>query len=276
MNHNNKYTSNDFELFIKTIWDYYHLHKREFAWRKNHTPYSILVSEIMLQQTQTERVTYKFAQFMETFKDINSLAQASLKEVLTAWQGLGYNRRGMALHECAKKVMQEHNGDLPSCPEELVTFPGIGKATAASICAFAFNKPTTFIETNIRTVFIHSFFRDRGEVKDSEIFPLVESTVDQINPREWYYALMDYGVMLKKSIPNPNRTSAHYTRQSKFEGSDRQIRGMILKILTTRSGASFHDLCSFIDREPTRIKKALSELHNEGFIKMVHDVFMIQ
>ena len=261
--------------FTATIWNYYAHNKRNFVWRNNHTPYTITVSEIMLQQTQTNRVVQKYQTFIDTFSSFEDLAQASLKEVLAAWQGLGYNRRGLALHTCAQKIVQEYRGILPNNPEVLVTFPGIGKATAASICAFAFNIPTVFIETNIRTVFIHFFFGNRSEIKDTEIYPLVEATVDHNNAREWYYALMDYGVMLKKNLPNPSRKSAHHTQQSKFEGSDRQIRGMILKILTAQPYASYEELCSLIEREPIRIEKALLELCKERFVKVVNSWFMI-
>lgn len=252
--------------FVGKIWDYYGVHKRSFPWRNNHSAYSIVVSEIMLQQTQTDRVVNKYNQFLSLFPSFKSLAQASLKDVLAAWQGLGYNRRGLALHKIAQIIINDFHGVVPQDPSILVSFPGIGTATAASICAFAFNMPTVFIETNIRTVFIHEFFKDKGEIKDSQLYPLVEATVDNKNPREWYYALMDYGVMLKKSIPNPSRKSAHHTQQTKFEGSDRQIRGMIIKILTQQSHASFEELCILIPREPQRITKALQELLQEKFI----------
>jgi A/G-specific adenine glycosylase len=268
-------TTNNLQKFIATIWEYYSSNRRDFLWRKNHTPYSIVISEVMLQQTQTERVISKYQQFITTFSSFETLAQASLKEVLFVWQGLGYNRRGLALHATAQKVVNDYNGILPESPEILETFPGIGKATAGSICAFAFNKPTVFIETNIRTVFIHFFFNGLDKVKDVEIFPLVEATVDKHNAREWYYALMDYGVMLKKQLPNPSRKSAHHTQQTKFEGSDRQIRGMILKILTVQPWITFEELCNTIDREPHRIQKALFELQKEGFIYNKNDLFMI-
>lgn len=268
-------TTTNIDDFIKTIWSYYNVNKRNFPWRNHHTPYSIVVSEIMLQQTQTHRVVHKYEQFITTFNSFETLAQASLKDVLFAWQGLGYNRRGLALQASAQKVVNEYQGILPESPEILVTFPGIGPATASSICAFAFNKPTIFIETNIRTVFIHFFFRGYDKIKDSEIFPLVAATVDQTNPREWYYALMDYGVMLKKTLANPSRKSAHHIQQTKFEGSDRQIRGMILKILTIQPWITFEELCSSIDRESHRIQKALLELQKEGFISNKNDTFMI-
>ncbi len=261
--------------FITTIWHYYHEHKRHFLWRIHHEPYYVVVSEVMLQQTQTHRVMHKFEEFLARFNTFESLAQAPLKDILTTWQGLGYNRRALYLQQIAQKVISEYNGSLPTTPDILVTFPGIGKATAASICAFAYNQPTAFIETNIRTVFIYFFFNNKVEVTDNDIYPLVQQTVDTHNPREWYYALMDYGVMLKKNIPNPNRKSAHYTKQSKFEGSDRQIRGMILKTMAIEAALSFNQLCAHIEREPERIKKALLELIQEGFIVKKSDLYSI-
>jgi len=161
----------------------------------------------------------------------------------------------------------DFNGNLPDDPIVLETFPGIGKGTAGSICAFAFNKPTVFIETNIRAVFIHSFFRNQSSVHDKELLPLITQTVDQDNPREWYYALMDYGVHLKKLHANPSRKSKHHTKQSKFEGSDRQIRGVIIKLLTEHPSLEREQLFSLIAKEDTRIERALSELQQERLIE---------
>jgi A/G-specific adenine glycosylase len=262
--------------FINHIWDYYAKHGRIFDWRHEEDPYKIIVSEIMLQQTQTHRVVVKYPPFIAAFSTIETLAQAPLKDVLALWQGLGYNRRGMYLHQIAQKVVQEYAGNVPDDPAILVTFPGLGKATAASICAFAFNKPTCFIETNIRAVYIHFFFQGKVEVTDADIMPLIQATLDYKNPREWYYALMDYGVMLKKSMPNPSRKSAHYTTQSKFEGSDRQIRGMILKLLVkSEEGYTFEKLCNLIDRPIERIKKASDELCKERLITLHNSLFTI-
>lgn len=256
----------DQKKFQDYIWAFYHTQGRFFVWRNVDDPYKVVISEIMLQQTQTHRVAQKYPQFIELFPDFVTLARASLRDVLYRWQGLGYNRRGKYLHEIAQKVMTEYNGIFPNEPTVLETFPGIGKATAASICAFAFNKSTVFIETNIRTVFIHHFFQHQDQVSDKEIMPLVAQTVDRGNPREWYYALMDYGVMLKRKLPNPSRKSTHHTKQSKFEGSDRQIRGMILRLLTAHQEFSITQLEGSLDHKPERINKAVQELLNEGFI----------
>ena len=259
------------QAFRTIIWDYFDEHGRNFSWRQTQNPYHILISEIMLQQTQTHRVEKKFEHFIEVFPDFHSLAKAPLRGVLSAWQGLGYNRRALALQKTAQNIVQEHNGTLPNNPEILVTFPGIGKATAASICAFAFNKPTVFIETNIRTVFIHFFFANAELVHDNDLYPLVEQTLDTSNPRHWYYALMDYGVMLKKKMINPSRKSVHHTKQSAFQGSDRQIRGLILKALTNQSALTIQELLENINRDEERVQRIIYDLMQEGFIICRHE-----
>ena len=261
--------------FKDQIYSYYIEHKRSFAWRETSDPYKIVVSEIMLQQTQTDRVKSKYETFIQTFPTIEDLAQAPLAAIIAAWQGLGYNRRAQALQLLAQRVMSEYGGKIPDAPEELVKFKGIGPATAASICAFAFNKPTVFIETNIRAVFIHCHFPTRTDVADAEILPLVAETVDKENPREWYYALMDYGVMLKKLHKNPSRKSAHYTTQSKFEGSDRQVRGLILKLLTQFPRLSENFFFDEVPREPEKIKSILGDLEKEGFIKHTQGMYQL-
>lgn len=258
---------NTIEHFQKFIWGFYNNNGREFAWRNIDNPYYILVSEIMLQQTQTYRVITKYEEFLATFPTIQSLAAASLRDVLSVWQGLGYYRRARYLHQIATIVVAEHNGIIPADPIVLQTFPGLGSATASSICAFAFNMPTIFIETNIRTVFIHSFFQGQCEIKDKELMPLITVSVDKNNPREWYYALMDYGVYLKSQYVNPSRKSAHYNKQSKFEGSDRQIRASILKLITTKSIIHEADIFTEINKEKDRVGRILSTLESEQFIR---------
>lgn len=254
------------ESFGQAVWSFYHQEKRSFAWRNTTDPYKIVVSEIMLQQTQTQRVIEKFESFTQKFKTFEELADAPIRDVLTEWVGLGYNRRGLALHGIAQKVMHEFDGQLPDDPEILETFKGLGPATAASIAAFAFNKSTVFIETNIRAVYLHSFFHDHQDISDKELLPLIELTVDYMNPREWYYALMDYGVVLKKLYKNPSRKSKHHTTQSKFEGSDRQIRGAIVRILTQKESATIKQLNALFPEQEQRVGKILNGLCQEGFV----------
>ena len=261
--------------FQRLIYHYYQEHGRTFPWRMTHNPYHILVSEIMLQQTQTERVLDKYEQFIDSFPDFSSLAEAPLREILKVWQGLGYNRRAIALKKIAQTVMMRFHCNLPSALEDLMTLPGIGRATASAICTFAFNQPVVFIETNIRRVFIHHFFRNRNSINDTEILPLVEKTLDTSNPRRWYYALMDYGVMVKKESQNPNRKSAHYQKQIPFEGSNRQIRGMILRALTMEAWISQREIGERLRIDPERVKKTLIQLQKEGFLKKRGNRFAI-
>ncbi len=254
------------EEFIQEIWKYYKEYGRELPWRGEEDPYKVLVSEIMLQQTQVSRVTPKYYQFLEVFPTFHDLAHAKLSDVLTIWKGLGYNRRGKGLHDIAKIVTKDFSGELPQDPEILEQFPSLGKATAHSVAVFSWNHPHTFIETNIRRVYIHFFFRDKEEVHDKEIFPLIKKTLDTKYPREWYYALMDYGAMLKTSVPNPNRKSAHYTKQSKFEGSRRQARSSILDAIRTSRGLTKASLDKKIKKDRILIQAIIQELQNEGFL----------
>ncbi|MBU1863144.1 MAG: A/G-specific adenine glycosylase [Candidatus Omnitrophica bacterium] len=254
--------------FRKRVYAYYTQHKRCLPWRgRGITPYQIFVSEIMLQQTQVDRVVNKYRGFISTFENFRQLAQAPFSHILKKWQGLGYNRRALYLHKSAKRVMDEYKGRLPQNPDVLATFPGIGKATAASICAFAFNQPTVFIETNIRSVFIHHFFPLRINIDDVKILSLVAKTLDKKNPHRWYSALMDYGVSLKKNHNNPSRKSKHHTKQSRFEGSDRQIRGAIISVLTQHSSFTSSVLVKKLQKDPGRIKRLLKNLEKEGLIK---------
>lgn len=252
--------------FQKTIWQYYHTHPRSYPFRKTNNPYHILVSEIMLQQTQTERVVDKYQLFIKTFPNFRSLAKSPLSKVLKIWQGLGYNRRAISLHKTAQIVVNQYQGHLPKSVEALIELPGIGHYTASAICAFSFNQPTAFIETNIRRVYIHFFFQKKRKVNDKDILPLIEQTIDKKNPKEWYYALMDYGVMLGKQMPNPNRKSAHYAKQSRFEGSNRQIRGMILKALLKEPKLTESKLILKLGLDKDKVKRNLIQLKKEGFL----------
>jgi len=258
--------------FVSIIKKHYNRHGRAFAWRSDTGPYSILVSEIMLQQTQTSRVSQKYDEWMRAFPNMESLANAPLKQVLNVWQGMGYNRRAIALKSSAEIIVRDYGGALPRHPEELIKLPHIGPNTAGSIAAFAYNEPTIFIETNIRSVFIAFFFHDKQEVHDKEILSLVEKTLDTKHPRDWYYALMDYGVLLKKTLPNPNKKSKHYARQSTFKGSNRELRGAILRALSTTHAQTVSGLVRVFNKQKLTqankhtIQKNLNDLVHEGFL----------
>jgi A/G-specific adenine glycosylase len=244
-------------------------------WRETRDPYRILVSEVMLQQTQVERVRAKYGEFLAEFPDVASLAAASLDRVLARWQGLGYNRRAIALHRCAGDIVRRHGGRVPEDQAALVALPGIGGATAGAIRAFAYDAPAVFIETNIRRVFIHEFFPGQDAVADAELLPLAAAALDRRHPREWYYALMDYGTALPRRVPNPNRRSRAYARQSRFEGSDRQARGAILRALLggeTRTGSG---LARAAKCDLARAQRLLRELEREGFVSRARGRFTV-
>jgi A/G-specific adenine glycosylase len=265
---NNRLKPSEVSSFRKNIYSFYDRNSRSgLPWRQSQDPYNILVSEFMLQQTQVERVIDKYREFISVFPDFRSLAKAPLSRVLYLWQGLGYNRRALALHTTARMVTDKYSGTLPSSVEELETLPGIGYATASAIAAFAFHKPVIFIETNIRRVFIYFFFHNRKDIRDSQILPLVEQTLDRKDPHKWYSALMDYGSTLKKSVENPNRRSAHYQRQSRFHGSNRQVRGMILKALVHEYPATGLSLIKKLNQQPEQVRENLVQLEKEGFVR---------
>ncbi len=245
------------------VWNYYESHRRPMKWRDEIHPYWVLVSEIMLQQTQVPRVQVKFEEFIDAFPSFEALANASLAEVLQVWQGMGYNRRGKFLWQTAQRVVEEYNGVLPGDPKALETLPGIGAATAGAIACYAYNKPTTFIETNVRRVFLYHLFPGQEGVHDRELMPWITKVVPQDRPRDWYYALMDYGTYLKKIVPNPNRKSKHYTKQSKFEGSNRQVRSRIIKELL-KSPQTQESLEGIIGDD--RVAQNIDALLKEGMI----------
>ena len=237
-------------------------------WREKITPYHVFVSEVMLQQTQVARVMEKFSPFVKLFPNFKKLAEAPLCDLLLAWQGMGYNRRALYLKKAAETVVREYRGRLPQSLDKLEKLAGIGPATARSIAVFAWNTPVVFIETNVRAVFLHHFFSNRAGVADSELLPLLAAALDREYPREWYYALMDYGVMLKHAHKNPSRASAHYTKQSKFEGSLREIRGKIVKILSVEKTLfTAFALTRRVAEPSVKISVALHSLVRDGLVK---------
>lgn len=252
--------------FRKLVTGYWKKHGRhDLPWRKTADPYAILVSEVMLQQTQVPRVVLKFRAFLRTFPTFRALADAPVSAVLRAWQGLGYNRRALMLQRCAQAVVRDHGGRLPADYDALRALPGIGPYTAGALLAFAFNKPHPVIETNIRRIFIHHYFPRVRSVADGRILPLVERTLDRAHPRRWYSALMDYGTHLAETLPNPNRRSRHHVRQAAFEGSVRQVRGGILKVLLEGGPMTRAKLAAAVGHDG-RLDAILARLEREGFI----------
>ncbi len=263
-------TKRSIEAFQRRVYAHFDTHGRTLPWRRTKVPYRILVSEVMLQQTQVDRVAPKYRAFIRRFPSVHALAAATLAEVLREWQGLGYNRRARALHECAKTIVREHGGRVPREYAALAALPGVGPYTAGAVLAFAFSVATPLIETNIRTVYLHHFFPRRRGVADTALLPIIEATLDRENPARWYAALMDYGAHLKQTLSSHNARSRHYVKQTTFVGSDRQIRGAILRTLSeSDTPTTAARLKQQLSHEPVRIMAQLNTLVHEGLISRV-------
>lgn len=260
------------QQWVKTVEEYYRQHGRhELPWRLpgcdgSFDPYKIMVSELMLQQTQVQRVLPKYEAFLATFPNIAALAAARLGEVLVTWSGLGYNRRAKYLWQAAQQVQNEFNGNFPRTVEQLVRLPGVGHNTAGAIVAYAYNQPAVFVETNIRTVIIHHFYDDQTDVTDAQIRTVLEAMFSldpAIDYRQFYWALMDYGTFLKQTVGNTARSSKSYKKQSPFHGSKRQLRGRVLKLLAEKPMSKSELLAELTD---DRSAQVLDDLTSEQMI----------
>jgi A/G-specific adenine glycosylase len=261
--------------FRKIILSYYNEAGRNFPWR-GADPWGVMVSEFMLQQTQTERVIPYWENWMRLWPNPAALAEASMEEALRNWSGLGYNRRCYHLKNSASIITTEHNGKVPETTDALLQLPGIGPYIAGAIVCFAYNQPAVFIETNIRSTFIHCFFPDRDDVKDSEIFPILKKMLYKKDPRTWYYALMDYGVSLKKLTENPSRRSAHYAKQSPFIGSFRQARGKVIKTLASLGSSNTEELLITCDLSEEKLYRVLDRLVKESLVAEEGGIYRIK
>jgi A/G-specific adenine glycosylase len=260
---------NDQRRFLAVLNGYYQQHGRNgLPWRLpepdgSFDAYKILVSELMLQQTQVPRVVPMFQTFLQQFPTFQALAGASLGDVLKAWQGLGYNRRAKFLWQAAQMVVRDFAGTLPRDQKSLEQLPGVGPNTAGAIRAYAYNEPALFIETNIRTVYIHHFFKGQSSVPDAGVRDLLAMTLDRSNPRQFYWAMMDYGSYLKQAVGNLSRVSKSYAKQSKFDGSLRQVRGRVLRLLANSPMSKAELLAAVNDQ---RTEAVLHSLLDEGLI----------
>ena len=262
--------------FSSHIHDFYDSWGRSFAWRETTDPYRILLSEVMLQQTQTARVEPKYELFLSLWPGFEALAKAPLEELLFHWKGLGYNRRALNLRKSAQ-MTEMWGWTIPADEKTIRSLPGVGKATAAAVMAFCYQKQSIYLETNIRRVLLYSFYPDQDAVKDAELevllFRLAEKQADM---KRWYYALMDYGVLLKYLVPNANQRSAHYSRQSRFENSNRQIRGQLIHLLCDTGEKSEEQICSLLSHfSEERILNSLEQLKKEGFVAEESKIYKI-
>ena len=251
------------------------LHWRDLPWRHTQDPYAIWISEVMLQQTQVSRVDGRWQRWLAAFPTIEALAVAQPADVLQEWQGLGYNRRALSLHKAAQQLVEESLSTMPCDYQALVSLPGVGPATAAGIRAFAFDLPGVYLETNVRTVFLHELFPAEDAVSDKVLLPLVEAAafhpLAAADPRRWYYGLLDYGAHLKATVPNPSRRSSGHTRQSTFEGSRRQKRAWITRrVLAAPEGV--RRAVVLADLNKAELAAARPEVDAELFASIIADL----
>lgn len=266
--------------FQKAVWEHYARQGRhKLPWRKTRDAYQILVSEVMLQQTQVERVIRYYEHFVAAYPTPEALAAAPLADVLKFWQGLGYNRRARMLHEAAKAAAKG-GGTMPKTIEGLEELPGVGHYTARAVAAFAYGAPSAFVETNVRTAVFAHFFPRAGAVSDAEVLAIAEAALPRATARgkgvrDWYWALMDYGSALKRAGAKLNAKSKHYAKQSAFEGSYRQARGAILRALVAGPMLS-EDLVELLGpKRRSQMKGALASLAKEGMIELARGSFRL-
>ncbi|MGD0328440.1 MAG: A/G-specific adenine glycosylase [Minisyncoccia bacterium] len=258
--------------FRKTVWAYYKKSGRHnLPWRKTKNPYRILVSEVMLQQTQVERVVSFYKKFIKKFPTTKKLATVPLSEVLKTWQGLGYNRRAKQLKIAAQALTVKKVYTI----EELEALSGVGSSTARAIVAFAYNKDVIFVETNIRTAVTYHFFLNRQKISDKEIEKILTAALPRGRAREWYSALMDYGAYLKKSGIRLNSKHTHYVKQKKFTGSSREARGAILRELAKGEFTLPHLTNSLGTSRRAQLRAALVALEVEGLIKKIGRIYSL-
>lgn len=260
--------------FRRRVWDHYRTHGRhDLPWRtaRNQTIYRILVSEIMLQQTQVDRVIPFYRGFLKKFPTAKKLAAAPLSDVLKVWQGLGYNRRAKMLQLAAKELVARKCKTI----DELETLPGVGPYTARAVAAFALNIDGVVVETNIRTVIIHHFFPDSEKIPDAELEKVLRKALPEGRSREWYSALMDYGAFLKRSGVSHNAKSTTHVKQSKFAGSPREARGAILRALA-RDSILPRELTGLLGASRrVQLRAALQALLAENLIEKQNGRYML-
>jgi A/G-specific adenine glycosylase len=212
-----------FQSFILRWWK---RNKRDLPWRHTHDPYLILVSEIMLQQTQVFRVIAKYLEFIGRYPTVIDLANATLSDVIRIWKGLGYNRRALNLYSAGKMVVEKFGGVFPKTEEQLCSLPGVGLYTARAVLVFAMKRDVAMVDTNIRRIITHHFF---GDIPQSP--RIIQAAADALVPKakswEWHQALMDYGAL---AMPR-NRNRKQFTNTIPFKDTPRFIRGRIIDLL---------------------------------------------
>lgn len=213
--------------FQHKIFSWWTTHKRDLPWRHTRDPYKIMVSEVMLQQTQVLRVIAKYREFIEVFPTVFDLAKASPAQVLRVWKGMGYNRRALYLQKAAKAIVEIYHGIFPENERELVKLPGLGTYTARALLVFAYGQDVPLVDTNIRQIIIHFFFNDQPQ-KESVIGDVAGQLVSKGKSWEWHQALMDYGALRLARARSGSLTKVSRKTSIPFKDSNRFYRGRII------------------------------------------------
>ncbi|MFN7161275.1 MAG: A/G-specific adenine glycosylase [Candidatus Gracilibacteria bacterium] len=294
--------------YQKRLLDWYKQNGRDLPWRKTNDPYKILISEVMLQQTQVDRVMPKYFEFLEKFPTIEDLASASNGDVLRIWSGLGYNSRALRLKAVAEEAVSVYAGKLPDNREKLKALKGIGDYTSGAILAFAYHKPVSFIDTNIKRL-VHRVFVGlelQGWRKtDKEMVKVVDEVCDFEHAYEYHQALMDLGATICKATKlhchicpmkeicdayaeikeNPlvvaEKRVSYKKQGTPFKESKRYIRGGVVEYLRINAeGAGFKELYDLVNENlremnETELKTILGDLTREGMIKEEGGKFLL-
>ena len=288
------------QAFNRTLFSWHKDHYRDMPWRNTRDPYHILISEIMLPQTQVDRVRTKYTDFLKRFPTVRVLAKAPLGEVLRAWSGLGYNRRARYLHDCAKKIVHEYSGKFPNDLEELKRLPGIGLSTAGALLAFSFGEDEPMIDTNIRRILVRVFFGGKRSKKirgrtlginssrsdlvsfphvpsDKGLYIFAKSLIPKGKGRIWNYAMLDLGATSCTARNHSDRCPLmrlhgevgdfRYKKpQKKFHGSRRFYRGKILSLLTERKRVAPLQLGKAVALPTSALRDILRDLKRERLV----------
>lgn len=263
-------SSEKIKQFQKKVLSFYKKNKRSLPWRDTTDPYKILLSEFMLQQTQVSRVVSYYERWTAKWPTIDQLASATLAEVLEQWMGLGYNNRAVNLHRTAKKIVAEFDGDVISAMKNYQELPGIGKYTSQAVQIFSTNDDLVTVDTNIRRILIREFDLP-PMVPDKELWRVAERCLPAGKGREWHNALMDYGALYLTAQKTGIKSK---TQQSRFEGSNRQIRAKILRCLL-KQGLSIIDLETEIDVRQERLFPLLEKMIAEKTIVKNKTIYQI-
>ncbi len=258
--------------FRRKMLDFYRAHGRTLPFRQTADPYLITVSELMLQQTQVERVLPKYEAWVKRWPNWPSLAKADRRELLTMWSGLGYNRRAIYLGEMARVIMEKYFGVMPTDPDELCKLPGIGPYTSRAILIFAFDKPLITIDTNIRRVLIHEL-KLPPEINRLHLEQVAKLVLPKGKSRVWHYALMDYS---RIALPRRIARIPSLSRQSTFQGSLRQIRGEIVRRLTSRPSIRLSTVAKALDRTLDDVRLAATALEKDGLVTVMKDTVKLR